>query len=80
MNKAEKFLRELSFDERQKIKDVLTKILSGKTKGLDVKKLKGYKNLFRVRVGDIRVVFYQDGKIIGVLFIGKRGSSKYNQF
>ena len=80
MNKAEKFLRELSFDERQKIKDVLTKILSGKTKGLDVKKLKGYKNLFRVRVGDIRVVFSQDGKIVGILFIGKRGSLKYNQF
>ena len=79
MDNIEKFLRKLSFDKRQTVKNVLIKILSDKTQGLDVKKLKGYTHLFRVRMGGVRIVFFQD-KTTRILFIGKRGDSKYEQF
>jgi len=41
----------------------------------DVKKIKGYKDLFRLRVGDYRVIFTINDKdlIIIVLTIGNRG-------
>ena len=80
MDKAKKFLRKLSGAKREGIDEILYKIEIGKTQGLDIKKLKGYKNTFRVRIGDIRIVFSEDKGIIQVLFIGKRGDSKYEQF
>lgn len=80
MDNTEKFLRKLPLDKRQVVKSVLVKILSGETNGLDIKKLKGYKNLFRVRVGDIRIVFSQEEGHLDVLFVGRRGDSKYEQF
>lgn len=79
MDKAKKFLRKLSNFQQDKIDEILFKIESSNTKDLDIKKLKGHTNLFRVRIGDIRVVFFQDNDIIKVLFIGKRGDSKYTK-
>ena len=52
MDKAKKFLRKLSNARQDELDGILLKIERGDTQGLDVKKLKGHKNLFRVRVGD----------------------------
>ena len=79
MDKTKKFLRKLSGAKQDEVYGILFKIESGKTQSLDIKKLKGHNNLFRVRVGDIRIVFYQNKKVTGVLFIGERGNSKYEQ-
>lgn len=62
------------------MKQVFVEILSGETQGLDVKKLKGYKNLLRVRRGNIRIVFLQEEGTIRILFVCRRGDSKYEQF
>ena len=80
MAKIEKFLRKLSIENRKIAKDILIKILSGNLQGLDVKKLKGYTNLFRIRKGNIRIVFHHEDGNINVIFIGMRGDSKYKQF
>lgn len=80
MDKAKKFLRKLSWAKQDQIDEMVSKIVAGKTQYLDIKKLKGHKNLFRVRVRDIRIVFSEDKGIIQILFIGKRGDSKYEQF
>ena len=47
----------------------------------DVKKLKGYENYYRLRVGDIRIIFEkEDDKIkIIVIDIGNRGQI-YNKY
>jgi len=79
MDKAKKFLRKLSLAKQDQIVETVSKIVAGKTQGLDIKKLKGHKNLFRVRVGDIRIVFSEDKGIIQILFIGERGDSKYEK-
>lgn len=81
MNKIEKFLKNLSSKNRQAVKSILIKVLSGELQGLDVKKLKGHKNLFRVRLGDMRIVFFQEEEEeFNIIFIGRRGDSKYNKF
>ena len=80
MERVKKFLKKLSVTKQDEIDEILFKIELGETGHLDIKKLKGYKNLFRVRIGDVRIVFSQDKEKIKMLFIGTRGNSKYNQF
>lgn len=80
MDRVKKFLRKLSPSDQDDIGGVLQKIKKGNTEGLNVKKLRGYTNLFRVRKGDIRIVFHQEDGNFNVIFIGRRGDSKYNQF
>lgn len=41
---------------------------------LDIKKLKGYQNHYRLRVGELRILFYLEGSNIIVYKIGKRES------
>ena len=47
----------------------------------DVKKLKGYENFYRLRVGDIRIIFEKkdDEYIIILIDIGNRGQI-YNKY
>ena len=80
MDKAKKFLKKLSETQQDEIDKILYKIEHGEIQGLDIKKLKGRQNLYRVRIGDIRIVFYKEGGISNVIFIGRRGDSKYERF
>jgi mRNA interferase RelE/StbE len=41
----------------------------------NVKKLQGREDAYRLRVGDWRVIFTQDGVILDVLKVGPRGSA-----
>jgi len=56
--RAVKAISKISNPFKQNIKEAIEKLPSG-----DVKKLKGYKNAYRLRVGDYRVLFDMDGKI-----------------
>ena len=77
MNRIEKLLKKLSDKERVVIKNILSKINSGNYKNLDIKKLKGDVNLFRVRKGGIRIIF-SVGRDVHVLSIGRRNDTTYN--
>ena len=57
MDRISKFLNKLSQKELTVIKDVLEKIKKGEMANLDMKKLKGADNFFRVRKGDIRIIY-----------------------
>ena len=63
-------LKKLSQEERQLVGyrlHCLQQDFSG-----DVKKLKGSKNEYRLRVGDVRVLFELEGRRIVVYAVGKR--------
>ncbi len=77
MNKLEKALAKLSTKEQKKIKSVLVHIKSGDTTSLDTKKLKAHDNIFRVRVGSIRVVYKKTDNDISLLLIDNRNDNKY---
>jgi len=77
MNKLEKALAKLSAKEQKKIKAVLRQIKSGNTTSLDVKKLKIYDNVFRVRVGSIRIVYQKTDNDVLLLLIDSRNDNTY---
>ena len=64
---AEKFLNKQPYDIAQRIRSAISSLPLG-----DVKKLKGTPH-YRLRVGDYRVIFDKDGKIIFVIKIDSRG-------
>ena len=69
MNKIEKFIRKLSSDRQIEVAILIKQIVSGNWFGLNVKKLQGKEDLFRVRRGNIRVIFSKDND--GVIMIKK---------
>ena len=78
MDKITKLLQKLSDKERQKVKTVLTKLLAGETSSLDIKELKDRSDIFRVRIGDLRIIYRTDSKEkIVVLTIARRNEEIY---
>lgn len=81
MDKIAKALLSLSVQERKVIKAVLLKIKAGVLSGLDLKKLKNCDDIFRVRKGQLRIIFKKDatGKYF-ILAIERRSDKTYNQY
>lgn len=77
MDKIEKALKRLSRKEKERIKNILLRLNSGDTKGLDIKKLKGREDIFRARHGDIRIVYRIANRHIFILAIERRDESTY---
>jgi hypothetical protein len=78
MDKIQKVLAKITDNERLKIKIVLEKINSGTVNGLDLKKLKGRDDVYRVRIGKIRIIYRQLGDKIFVLAVERRNDNTYN--
>ncbi len=77
VDKIEKALKGLKEKERKVIKSILTKIQKEKTGDLDIKKLKGRDDIFRVRKGKIRIVFRKNNENISILSIERRSDKTY---
>lgn len=77
MDKLGKALRKMSDEERACVKIILQKILRRDTRGLDVKKLKGRDDIFRVRSGNWRIIYRFGGKQALILAIERRNEKTY---
>ena len=80
MDKIEKFLRKLSPKEREVAEETIALILAGDTNKLDVKKLRGYTDVFRVRKGKLRIIYRQNASEIRLLTIDNRDEGTYRDF
>ncbi|MEK7172418.1 MAG: type II toxin-antitoxin system RelE/ParE family toxin [Patescibacteria group bacterium] len=80
VDKITKSLRKLSASEREKLKSVLLLIQKGDIQGLDIKKLEGRDDIYRVRKGDLRIIFCKNKDIIKVLALERRTSSTYDKW
>jgi len=80
MDKLTKLLKKLSEKQREYLEEVLYALVSGKTSALDIKKLKGVEEVYRVRLGDIRIIFQKNGGDIRVLEISRRDDSTYRNY
>lgn len=69
--KAKKFIDKLPMNERKRIVSAIEYLPNGE----DIKKLKGYDNLLRLRIGEYRIIYTVDnGKlIIYIIDAGNRG-------
>ncbi len=77
VDKIEKALKKLTEKERKVLKSILTNIQKEKTRGLDIKKLKGRDDIFRVRKGRIRIIFRKKSENISILSIERRSGKTY---
>lgn len=57
VDKITKFVRQLTPKQKRQIQSVMNQIQSGQTEWLQIKKLVGYNNRYRVRIGSIRLVY-----------------------
>ena len=80
MDRIGKALRKLSKSEQRALKAILREILAGNLTGLDVKKLKGHEEIYRVRKGSIRVIFRKSNGLFHILTIERRTDTTYNRF
>lgn len=80
MDKISKALKRLNPKEHRQIKELLLKIESGDFVGLDLKKLKDQENIFRVRRGDLRIIFQRKNGITAILTIERRSEDTYKKF
>ncbi|OGI57380.1 hypothetical protein A3B85_00070 [Candidatus Nomurabacteria bacterium RIFCSPHIGHO2_02_FULL_37_13] len=78
MNKLDKFLYRLDKKTRTVIEKIITLIVLGDFSILDIKKLKGSKNMYRVRVGKIRVIFEQTKNSNKIKDISYRDDNTYS--
>jgi mRNA interferase RelE/StbE len=80
MNKIDKFLKKIPKKDRILIEQALKLIFKGHFQGLDLKKLKGYDSIFRIRIGNYRIIFFNDGEGIILKAMKKRDESTYHDF
>ncbi len=80
MDKVGKALKKLTEKERNVVKNILENIEEGIFNNLDIKKLKGYSDIFRVRKGGIRIIFRKTNKGIFIISIERRRKKTYKKF
>jgi len=81
MDKINKALLKLPSKQRQKLIQAFSLVIMGKVEGLNIKKLKGHTDLYRLRIGDTRLIYrHVSGKKPTVMYIGKRDDQTYRDF
>ncbi len=77
MNRIEKFLAALDRERRNQVEAIILRITAKDIAGMDVKKLRGREQEFRVRVGSMRIQYVQVGDENRILSIEWRNSHTY---
>lgn len=78
-NRIDKILLRLSDEERDKLKSLFVRIQNHDFTHLDMRKLKGHENIFRVRLGKMRVIFRVDAtEEIYIIAVERRSDTTYN--
>ena len=80
MDKIEKALKKLNAKERDSIKKILLQLNKGDVGGLEFTKLKGSKDIFRVRKGSMRIIFKLTNGEVFILAVERRSERTYKGF
>jgi len=80
MDKFQKALKKLNKKELRQLEDLLTQLKAGSFQNPNVKKLKGSSGIYRVRKGNLRVIYEFIGGKVFILQIGLRDKRTYKKF
>lgn len=80
MERIDKILRALRQNERERVMFCVEKILIGDTSALDIKKLKGQEYFYRVRAGDLRIIFTKKESEVRIVSIDRKNDNTYQKF
>ena len=78
MDAIQKALKKLTAKEKERVREILAKLASGETQGLDIKQLRGREDVFRARKGDIRIIYRKQETAISILLIERRNDKTYS--
>ncbi len=78
MPTLEKLLSKFNREDRKTLEYLIGRITSLNWRSLNIKKLKGYQDIFRLRKGKIRIIFIKIGKNIRIINIERRKEDTYN--
>lgn len=73
-----KILSKFDAKERKILELLIADIIFLDWKNLDIKKLKGHKDIFRVRKGKMRIIFSQNSKDVNIIAIERRSDNTYD--
>jgi mRNA-degrading endonuclease RelE of RelBE toxin-antitoxin system len=79
-DKISKELAKFSNKERKLVKEILLQLQQRDTKGLQITKLKGHKDIYRVRKDRLRIIYQQREITIQILAIERRSEKTYKDF
>ena len=78
MDKISKALKKFSPKEKEKIKEILLKLKNNSLNRFDIKKLKGSDDIFRIRKGDIRIIYkINKNNDLFILTVERRSDNTY---
>lgn len=76
----EKLLAKIPKKDRVRIEKVLLCLQERDFSTLDRQKLKGYEHIFRIRVGNYRIIYFDDGERVILKAIQRRNEATYHAF
>lgn len=80
-DKITKTLRKLTDKEQKILKKLINQIEEGDITGLDVKKLTGSHSIYRVRKGNIRILYHLDkNNKYKLISLERRSDTTYSKF
>ena len=77
MDSIQKFLRKLNKKERGIVIETILQIKQGNLSNLDIKKVQGLDNTFRVRRGVFRIKYTQTDTENIIIFVDRRNDNAY---
>lgn len=79
VDRIDKQLKKLSEKQRRTFEKLIEQVLLGDTKKLDLKKLKGRDDVYRVRKGAFRIIFRKDESgDVKIIAFENRSDTTYN--
>lgn len=80
MNELQKSLAKLPKEYKNTFELLMIRLLSRDFLGLNITKLKGQKNIYRLKHGKLRIIFKVQGNDLLVLQVGLRSEKTYRDF
>ena len=79
MEQIQKQWKKISAKERAKIREIFQKLKNRDFVDLNRKKLKGYENIYRVRAGNYRIIYFDDGEEMLLKYLKRRDERTYKE-
>ncbi|MDP3989199.1 MAG: hypothetical protein Q8P93_03120 [bacterium] len=80
MDQTNKFFNKISAQEKDRVFEILNRLKKHDTEGLQIKKLSGHKQTYRVRIGRIRIIYVERGTSTEIIAASYRDSNTYRDF
>lgn len=79
-DRIQKFLRKLPEKQRRGIERLIERIVARETDSLDVQKIQGGHDIYRVRQGDLRIIYRLFDDEVFIIASERRSDNTYRKF